>query len=94
MAVLLYRPGTGSVVKGVECEVLRADPKRLKSYLDCGWYTDVKQFPVNEPADEDEQEDDLTNEQVRARAKALGIDNWKTGRIAKLREALNGNAQV
>jgi len=90
MAVVLYKDG----------EVLRADPMRLKQYLQGGWSLTkepveskpepeviASEAPTFEEADTNSS-GKLSSQEVREAAKEAGLDGWDTKRIKTLKAEL------
>lgn len=77
MAVWVYKDGEGSLI----------NPLRLQAHLDAGYSLD-KESKAKVEAVVIAESGDLSNTEIRAAAKKAGIDNYKTGRIAKLKELL------
>lgn len=93
MACIIYREGKGTVEFGIECESATCEVEHLEGLLNAGWSQNP---PGHEPVKPeaasvagDSKDDDLSSpDDVRAAAKAAGIEGWDTKRIATLRAAL------
>lgn len=83
MAVMLYKDG----------EVARVELGQVRNHLDSGWSYDDPAKPKQEPEQSEQPAlsipEDATNDEIRAVAKAAGIENWETARISTLKAVLN-----
>lgn len=82
MSCVVYREGKGHFEHGIECEVARVDVEHLEAHLNSGWSVNPPGY-VTEAADDDDGLDE-----IRAAAKAAGIEGWDTKRIKTLKAAL------
>lgn len=83
MSSVVYREGKSHIEHGIECEAAWVDIDQLEAHLNSGW-------SVNPPGYAPEGSDEDLADDVRAAAKAAGIEGWDTKRIKTLKLALAG----
>lgn len=96
MAVVLYRKGSESNIRGIQCEkcVVNTD---IDSLLKQGWKLRPEDTlePPEEPKEDDASEDKGEGEQeenemaIREKAKEAGIDHWWNKKIETLEKELS-----
>jgi len=84
MASYLYRAGAGHIVDGIECEVVLVEYDQYEAHLSAGWSPNLPGAKVLDADGDGTVEAD----EVRAAAKAAGIEGLDTKRIKTLRAAL------
>lgn len=83
MGIMLYRPGTTHIEHGVQCEMQKFGASDYPAILEQGWFVDPRE--MGEPVETEKEEPAaVTDEDIRARAKALGIRNWHNKKIPTL----------
>ena len=83
MAIMLYRKGISTVVRGVECDSIRIDIKQMKSHLEHGWSSSLDELSPQE------EKPVLEAKEVRALAEKLGIDDFAKKRIQTLKSEID-----
>ena len=84
MASILYRPGKGHIIDGVECDMVVVEFDQYEAHLSAGWSADL---PGTQSLDAD-GDGVVEADEVRQAAKEAGIEGWDTKRIKTLRAAL------
>lgn len=90
MAIVLYKCGDETEVRGVKCIAGRFKVSQLHQCLNSGWVTDpskLYEIPTVEQADTNDT-GLLSNKEIRAAAKVTGIVDWETARIGRLKKEL------
>ena len=104
MACIVYRKGTGAIVRGIKCEYMMVDVEFLHATLNSGWYASPEEIdgaPVEEEksksqessteTEEETQKSEkakLTLEELRKEAKNKGIEGYASKRTNTLRREL------
>lgn len=74
MAITLYKEGSTAVVRGVQCDIARIEPKELQIYLERGYVMNPNDLlKPKVPIHTLESLSDLHYKKVDKIAKALGI---------------------
>ena len=90
MAIMLYKCGDETEVRGVKCIAGRFEVNQLRQCLDDGWVTDpskLYEIPTQEEADINDT-GKLSNKEVRNAAKIADLPDWETARISRLKDEL------
>lgn len=80
---MLFKKGNTHLFKGEPCEIVKVSARQVDDYKAQGWFGSLDE--ANADANESGK---LSNEEIRQAAKEAGLDNWETGRIKGLKEAL------
>ena len=80
---MLFKKGNTHKFKGQDCEVVVVSPSQIDQYLGMGWFKSIDEAEADK-----NDSGKLSNEEIRLAAREAGIDNWETGRIKGLKEAL------
>lgn len=84
---MLFTAGNKIVDRGIECDFVVVSPGEVESYLSNGYF----KTPEEVYADTNDS-GKLSNEEIRMAAQNAGLENWETGRIKGLKEALGYGA--
>jgi len=80
---MLFKKGDTHEFKGRPCEIIKVSARQVKEYLSKGWFSTLDEAEADK-----NDSGKLSNEEIRQAAKEAGLDNWETGRIKGLKEAL------
>lgn len=76
MAVILYKPGKGEIVRGIECCTQKCDVELFRNELKAGWFlspeecyeevdeTETETIGLDETENDDDEEDETPNSQI------------------------------
>lgn len=82
--ITLYKDGDSHTVRGVKCQLKQFEVGQLKSAILNGWRITPEKLVVDT-----NQSGKLSAKEVREAAKKAGIEDWKKGKIADLKKALD-----